>query len=114
VTPENLQDKTFEYTPSSRRSDICDMPSSQILEWGQRFFDGICGKVSKRAMRQMDCCGTEDLGLIARLTYGHILSNETVLTSAETSCILIAGLIPQDVSFLVIEQAWLIRSRLTR
>ena len=88
MLPEDLQDKAFEYTPTSRRSDIRDAPSYQILERGQRFFDRIYGTVSKRVMRQMDCCGTEDLGFIALLIYGHILSNETVLTSAETSCVL--------------------------
>lgn len=46
----------------------------------------------------MDQSGTEDLGLVARLLYGYILSNTNVLTSAETSYVLIAGLIPQDVN----------------
>ena len=48
-------------------------------------------------MGQMDRSGTEDLGLAARLVYGYILSNTSVLSSAETSFVLIAGLIPQDV-----------------
>jgi hypothetical protein len=48
----------------------------------------------------MDRSGTEDLGLTARLMYGYILSNTNVLTAAETSFVLIAGLIPQDVWFL--------------
>lgn len=59
----------------------------------------VYGKVSKRVMGQMDRSGTEDLGLMARLLYGYILSNTTVLTAAETSFVMIAGLIPQDVSF---------------
>lgn len=50
-------------------------------------------------MGQMDRSGTEDLGLTARLMYGYILSNTSVLTAAESSFVLIAGLIPQDVSF---------------
>jgi hypothetical protein len=58
----------------------------------------IYGKVSKRVMGQLDRSGTEDLGLIARLIYGYIVSNTNVLTAAETSFVLIAGLIPQDVS----------------
>ena len=60
----------------------------------------IYGKVFKRVMGQMDRSGTEDLGLTARLMYGYILSNTNVLTAAETSFVLIAGLIPQDVCFL--------------
>ena len=48
-------------------------------------------------MGQMDRSGTEDLGITARLMYGYILSNTSVLTAAETSYVLLAGLIPQDV-----------------
>lgn len=46
----------------------------------------------------MDRSGTEDLGLTARLMYGYILSNINVLNPAETSYVMIAGLIPMDVS----------------
>lgn len=49
-------------------------------------------------MGQMDSSGTEDLGIIARLMYGYVLSNEAVLGPKETSFVLISGLIPQDVS----------------
>jgi len=98
VTPEELQDDPFSYSPTSRRSDIYDIPSSQILRRGQAFFDMVYGKISKRVMGQMDRSGTEDLGLIARLMYGHILSNTTMLNPVETSYVLIAGLIPQDVN----------------
>ncbi len=48
-------------------------------------------------MGQMDRSGTEDLGITARLMYGYILSNTSVLTAAESSYVLLAGLIPQDV-----------------
>jgi len=78
--------------------DIYDVPSSQILQRGQKFFDQIYGKVSKRVMGQMDRSGTEDLGLTARLMYGYVLSNTNVLSQAESSFVLIAGLIPQDVN----------------
>ncbi|KAL8653518.1 MAG: hypothetical protein Q9226_003826 [Calogaya cf. arnoldii] len=49
-------------------------------------------------MGQMDQSGTEDLGITARLMYGYILSNTTVLSPAESSFVLLAGLIPQDVN----------------
>lgn len=74
------------------------MPPSQILQRGDNFFNTVYGKVSKRVMGQMDRSGTEDLGLTARLMYGYILSNMSVLTAAESSFVLVAGLIPQDVS----------------
>ena len=73
------------------------MPSSQILHRGQKFFDRVYGKVSERVMGQMDRSGTEDLGVVARLVYGYLLSNTNVLTPAESSFVLLAGLIPQDV-----------------
>lgn len=97
ATPEDLQDPQGT-SPTSRRSHIYSSPPSEILTRGQSFFDKLYGKVSKRVMGQMDRSGTEDLGLIARLVYGYILSNESVLTAAETSFCMIAGLIPQDVS----------------
>lgn len=84
-------------SPSLRASDIYDVPPSRILHRGQQFFDQVYGKVSKRVMGQMDRSGTEDLGLTARLMYGYVLSNTQVLNAAESSFVLLAGLIPQDV-----------------
>ena len=68
-----------------------------VLHRGRNFFDKVYGKVSKRVMSQMDRSGTEDLGITARLMYGYILSNTNVLSASETSFVLVAGLIPQDV-----------------
>lgn len=52
-------------------------------------------------MGQMDRSGTEDLGLVARLVYGYILSNTNVLGAVETSYVMIAGLISQDVRLML-------------
>lgn len=68
-----------------------------MMQRGQSFFEKVYGKVTRRVMGQMDRSGTEDLGLLARLMYGYVLSNTNVLTAAETSFVMIAGLIPQDV-----------------
>jgi hypothetical protein len=81
-----------------RPVEVYDIPSSRILHRGQTFFDKVYGKVAKRVMGQMDRSGTEDLGITARLMYGYILSNTNVLNAAESSFVLLAGLIPQDVS----------------
>lgn len=70
-----------------------------ILRRGSSFFNIVYGKVSQRVMSQMDNSGTEDLGILARLMYGYVLSNEAILGPKETSFVLISGLIPQDVSF---------------
>ncbi|KAI9873920.1 MAG: bifunctional AP-4-A phosphorylase/ADP sulfurylase, partial [Pleopsidium flavum] len=96
VTPPSLLDEPLGYSPTARPVEVYDIPSSQILHRGQTFFDRIYSKVSKRVMGQMDRSGTEDLGITARLMYGYILSNTSVLTAAETSFVLLAGLIPQD------------------
>ena len=53
----------------------------------------------------MDRSGTEDLGLVARLMYGYILSNTRILSPSETSFVLLAGLIPQDVRSMGCEMA---------
>ncbi|KAJ9142698.1 AhpD-like protein [Pleurostoma richardsiae] len=97
-TPPHLLDESPGFSPTSRAADIYDVPPAQILQRGQSFFDKVYAKVAKRVMGQMDRSGTEDLGLAARLLYGHLLSNTSVLSAAETSFVLIAGLIPQDVN----------------
>ncbi|KAL8921715.1 MAG: hypothetical protein Q9208_005645 [Pyrenodesmia sp. 3 TL-2023] len=98
ATPPSLLDQPLEYSPTQRSAELYDVPASKILSRGQSFFDQIYGKVSKRVMGQMDRSGTEDLGITARLMYGYVLSNSSVLTPAESSFVLIAGLIPQDVN----------------
>lgn len=99
VTPKELQDEPAGYSATDRSREVHEVPPNQILERGQTFFNQVYGKVSERVMGQLDNCGTEDLGLMARSTYGYILSNTNVLNAAETSWVLIAGLVPQDVSF---------------
>ncbi|KAF4462013.1 carboxymuconolactone decarboxylase [Fusarium albosuccineum] len=97
ATPEDLLDATASNT-SSRFKDLHEVPSSQVLERGQDFFNQVYGKIARRVMGQMDRSGAEDLGLIARLMYGYVLSNTDVLSPVETSFVLIASLIPQDVN----------------
>ncbi|KAF5660003.1 carboxymuconolactone decarboxylase [Fusarium denticulatum] len=97
ATPEDLLDEPGMGT-SLRHRDIHDTAPAQVLERGQAFFEAIYGKISRRIMGQLDRSGAPDLGLLARLTYGYVLSNTDVLTPAETSFVLIASLIPQDVS----------------
>ncbi|MCJ1477498.1 hypothetical protein MMC13_006170 [Lambiella insularis] len=98
VTPSTLLDEPLAFSPTSRPAEVYDVPPSRILHRGQTFFDKVYGKVSKRVMGQMDRSGTEDLGITARLMYGYILSNTSVLSAAESSYVLVAGLIPQDVN----------------
>lgn len=100
ATPEELLDEAGTGTDSAspRYKDIYDTQPAQILQRGQRFFENIYGKISRRIMGQLERSGAPDLGLLARLTYGYVLSNTDVLTPVETSFVLIASLIPQDVS----------------
>ncbi|KAH9210855.1 AhpD-like protein [Leptodontidium sp. 2 PMI_412] len=99
VTPVHLQADGFDQqSPTGRRFDIYEVTPSKVLQRGQNFFEKVYGKIAGRVMRQMDASGTEDLGLIARLMYAHILSNTSILNGVETSYVLIAALIPQDVN----------------
>lgn len=98
MTPEEQLDEPEDSSPTGRRGDIYNTPAPEIMERGQSFFEAIYGKITKRVMGQMDRSGTEDLGLVARLMYGYVLSNTSVLSAAETSFVMIAGLIPQDVN----------------
>ncbi|KAH7152963.1 AhpD-like protein [Dactylonectria macrodidyma] len=98
ATPEDLLDAPGQEIPTSRSRDIYETPAPHVLQRGQTFFDNLYGKISRRVMGQMDRSGSADLGLMARLVYGYILSDTDVLTPVETSYVLIASLIPQDVN----------------
>ncbi|PMD66441.1 uncharacterized protein K444DRAFT_606730 [Hyaloscypha bicolor E] len=97
VSPPDLQDRPSTQSPTERRNDFSDDPS-RIEQRGRDFFGKVYGKVADRVLSQMDNSGTEDLGLVARLMYSHILSNTLVLSAADTSFVMIAALIPQDVN----------------
>ena len=77
VTPRSLLDEPQGYSPTARPSDLYDVPQPAILHRGQRFFDQVYGKVSKRVMSQMDGSGTEDLGITARFVHFVALSRKT-------------------------------------
>lgn len=96
----HLADEPNGDSPSHRRQDVYETPTTQVLDRGQAFFDNCYGKVAERVMISLDHSGTEDLGLAVRLTYGYVLSTTAILSEAETSFVMIAGLIPQDVSFV--------------
>ena len=99
VTPQHLFDEPMSFSPSNRTVDMYTTPVAQIFQRGQKFFDQVYGKVTGRVMGQMDRSGTEDLGLLARLEYGYVLSPVGILNAPETSygkclspaCLLEAG-----------------------
>ncbi|ROW08998.1 hypothetical protein VMCG_02853 [Cytospora schulzeri] len=96
VVPAHLSDEPGGESPTGRRRDIYGTPSPQVLDRGETFFNQCYGKVAERVRTSLDHCGTEDLGLAVRLTYAYVLSPAAVLSEAETSFVMIAGLIPQD------------------
>ncbi|KKF95417.1 putative protein C17D11.03c [Ceratocystis platani] len=98
ATPPAFLDEPLATSPTQRRNEIFGTPSAEVLQRGQTYFDMVYGKITQRVMGNMDRSGTEDLGLTARLMYGYILSNTNVLTPAETSYVILAALIPQDVN----------------
>ncbi|KUJ20926.1 uncharacterized protein LY89DRAFT_778571 [Mollisia scopiformis] len=97
ATPQHLSD-VDKFSVTGRSDDISGLSLSLVLRRGQQFFDKIYGKISGRVTRMMKDSGTEDLDQIALLLYGFILSNTTLLDQAETSYVLIAALIPQDLN----------------
>jgi hypothetical protein len=109
VTPPELLDKptsgnvnnpseAAKESPTGRRAEVWESDSAaDILVRGVCLFENIYGKVSRRVLQQMDYSGTEDLRLVAQLMYGYIISNMSVLSEKDTSFVMIAGLIPQDV-----------------
>lgn len=96
--PAHLADEPHGGSPTNRRQDVYETPASQVLERGEEFFDKCYGKVAERVRTSLDHSGTEDLGLAVRLAYGYVLSTTAILSEVETSFVMIAGLIPQDVS----------------
>lgn len=85
VTPAHLIDAPLSPSVSGRSVDLYTTPSSVIMQRGAKFFEQVYGKVTNRVMGQMDRSGTEDLGLLARLEYGYVLSPVGLLSAAETS-----------------------------
>ncbi|KAI9806626.1 MAG: hypothetical protein M1825_006083 [Sarcosagium campestre] len=81
-----------------RRAELEATTPAEVLMRGQLFFDAVYGKVSERVMAQMDECGTDDLGAVARLLYGYVLSNVKLLGPLETSLVILAALVAQDVN----------------
>ena len=97
MTPPILHDEPLGFSPTGRPIELYDVPSSAVLSRGLKYFSKTYGKVTRRVMSQLDQSGTEDLGITARLMYGYLLSNMNVLDAQESSFVLLAGLIPQDV-----------------
>ncbi|RPA75633.1 hypothetical protein BJ508DRAFT_418035 [Ascobolus immersus RN42] len=94
-TPGHLQSDP-NASPTGRRSEL-QQPATALLTRGADFFDNTYGKISRRVSSNL-ANSYDDLGLTAQLLYSYILSNTKVLTAKETSFVLIAGLIPQDVN----------------
>ncbi len=81
ATPPGLLDEPLGYSPIGRPVELYGVPSSAILSRRQIYFSKTYGKVSRRVMSQLNRSGTEDLGNIARLVYGYVLSNTGVLNA---------------------------------
>lgn len=98
ATPIDMLDEPGSPSPTGRAGDMLEAPPSEVLQRGRVFFDEVYGKLARRIQSRLDSSGTEDLGLATRLVYGHFISNTKILSPMETSLVMIAGLIPQDVS----------------
>ncbi|KAI9779758.1 MAG: hypothetical protein M1816_003427 [Peltula sp. TS41687] len=103
-------------SPSDRRAEILNIPSPPstttttngrpassslppTFSRGAAFFAQTYGKITHDVQHNLSHSGTEDLGLLAQLYYAYIFSsNPHILSAAETSYVLIAALVPQDVN----------------
>lgn len=90
VTPDYLREKELQRE--------IELPTANDLNRGATFFDAVYGKISKRVMNQMSTA-YPDLGQYAiNHVYAPLLSFTKVLSPMETSLVVIACLIPQDVN----------------
>ncbi|KAH0537406.1 hypothetical protein FGG08_005805 [Glutinoglossum americanum] len=100
-TPPSLLDFPPDPTirnPLSSLPDPRPATHTQSLDRGLEFWSRTYGKIARRVMDQLDNSGTPDLGAVARLMYGYLISKEGILTPKESSFCLMAGLVPQDVN----------------
>ncbi|KAH0613065.1 uncharacterized protein H6S33_009445 [Morchella sextelata] len=82
-------------SPTSRRAALAS-PPHPLLARGNALFSTLYGKVTPRVMGSM-VHAYDDLGVVAELLYAHVLSNTAVLGARDTSLLVVAGLVPQDV-----------------
>lgn len=63
---------------------------------GDTFFSRLYGDSTPKVLDSISVLqtGSDDLHALAKLFYGHLLSNEMVLNAPETSCVVIAALVP--------------------
>ncbi|VVT44642.1 uncharacterized protein SAPINGB_P000484 [Magnusiomyces paraingens] len=89
ATPEPLRETRLQRTPAHQQG---------LEDRGATFFDQVYGKINKRVMSQMSTA-YPDLGYYAlNHVYAPLLSYTGILGPKETSLVVIASLIPQDVN----------------
>lgn len=86
ATPENLRETTVQRS------------QSDVGQRGATFFDQVYGKINRRVMNQMSTA-YPDLGDYAlNHVYAPLLSYTGIIGPKETSLVVIASLVPQDVN----------------
>jgi hypothetical protein len=83
-----------------RSGHLDQLTVQSLIDRGETFFDQLYGKISSKVQSNL-LDSYVDLKTVAILAgYGIVLSGDDfkLLSPAETSSVLIAGLIPQDVS----------------
>lgn len=81
-------------TPTARSVPTLD---PLALPKDDPFFAHLYGKITSRVSSALTTSYI-DLGLYARVAYAYLLGNTNVLSPKETSFVIVAGLIPQDVN----------------
>lgn len=97
VTPLDLRETNLQRKDETVKSSAGDS-GNNIDDRGSAFFDQVYGKINKRVMGQMSTA-YPDLGYWAlHHVYGPLLSYTGILGPKETSLVVVASLIPQDVN----------------
>lgn len=90
VTPPELRETSVKRPP---------LHSIEAMELaGAQFFDQVYGKISKRIQGQLNSAYPDLAVYAVHSVYGSLLSFTDVLSPKETSLVVVACLIPQDVN----------------
>lgn len=85
-------------TPDSLREKSTQRPPLGDLDRGASFFDAVYGKISPRVRNQMASAYPDLAQYAINHVYAPLLSYTKILSPKETSLVVIACLIPQDVN----------------
>lgn len=82
-------------------SDCLPSPQRTAVDYeerGRAYFDRVYGKICGRVAQQLEHASPDLYSLTMHAIYGQVLSYSDILSPRETSFVVLAALIPQDVN----------------